>query len=273
MTQHENVFTIKYIDSNEVESFSIDKEIPNCTTIPASSTFVQLVEKMTVRDTSVYQNRMFKLVYKGNNVKSVSLLQRKVNINYIFFNIKKANELREDKINYYDYYCPDEKYENGTYSDQIIKGLKRYPTIDYHNNYKGYFKEFENMREIFINNFLKKYNIEKDYMIVCVPSCEVTDKNKDALALMIESICKRYGYVDGSQILKRIIEIEPQKHAKKRCQETHINSIEVKGSVIDKKIILIDDITTSGCSLLACKRILLDAGARKIITFAFSKTK
>ena len=162
MNQHENVFTIKYIDSNEVESFSIDKEIPNCTTIPASSTFVQLVEKMTVRDTSVYQNRMFKLVYKGNNVKYISLLQRKVKINNIFFDIKKANELREGKIYYYDYYCPNERNVNGTYSDQIINGLKRYPAIDYHNNYKGYFKEFENMREIFINNFLKKYNIEKD---------------------------------------------------------------------------------------------------------------
>ena len=53
--------------------------------------------------------------------------------------------------------------------------------------------------------------------------------------------------------------------------ETHLNSIKVNGDVSGKNIILMDDITTSGCSLLACKQLLLDAGANSVICFAFGK--
>ena len=89
---------------------------------------------------------------------------------------------------------------------------------------------------------------------------------------MIQDISKHTPFKDGSQYLIRKEDIKAQKEQGRRYKETHLNSISVNGNVLDKKIILIDDITTSGSSLLACKEILLKKGAKEVICFAFGKS-
>lgn len=59
-----------------------------------------------------------------------------------------------------------------------------------------------------------------------------------------------------------------------RSAEVHFNSIEVD-PVVDirgETFLLLDDITTSGNSLYACKRILLNHGASKVEMMALGKT-
>ena len=130
------------------------------------------------------------------------------------------------------------------------------------------------MMNIFVKKFLKRFNLVGYNIITCVPSHRASNFNQSALALLIRDVAVSSSYVDGSQLLLRIKDIVPQKTLsyQERCQETHLNSVIVNGDVKGKKIILIEDITTSGSTLKACKKILLDAGAESVICFAFAKT-
>lgn len=152
-------------------------------------------------------------------------------------------------------------------------GLKRFLQVEY-----------KKLKNIFISNFLKKFDNDLlDYdIIACVPSHCMGSYNDNPLARMIEEISKIHIYVngkkkiytDGSQYLLRYKTIPEQKTQKKRCEDTHLDSVKLKENinVNGKNIILIDDITTSGSSLRACKKILKDAGANEVICFAFGKT-
>jgi predicted amidophosphoribosyltransferase len=90
---------------------------------------------------------------------------------------------------------------------------------------------------------------------------------------MVSYLSERYNFVNGRNLLIRNRTILPQKNAGKRYIETHLNSIRVNGDidVMGKQIIVMDDITTSGASLLACRQLLFEAGAKEVICFAFAK--
>ncbi len=59
-----------------------------------------------------------------------------------------------------------------------------------------------------------------------------------------------------------------------RRKEVHFNSIKVADgmSVMGEDVLLLDDITTSGNSILACRDILFANGARKVEMLALGRT-
>ena len=185
----------------------------------------------------------------------------------------RENQLNSDNIYFQFYYSPKEHNKPGAPSYEIIMGLKRFSQVEY-----------KKLKNIFISNFLKKFDNDLlDYdIIVCVPSHCMGNYNDNSLARMIEEISKIHIYVngkkkiytDGSQYLLRYKTVPEQKTQKKRYEGTHLDSVKLKENIniSGKNIILIDDITTSGSSLRACKEILEDAGANKVICFAFGKT-
>ena len=87
------------------------------------------------------------------------------------------------------------------------------------------------------------------------------------------------GRIDATSCIIRSRRISSQHflcgHA--RCgisrQQELLDSIEIRDrSLIDSKVVLLlDDIVTTGASLMACKKLLLDAGAVEVICLALGK--
>lgn len=263
-------FTIKYLEDGETYSGTINIDDKSLETKKLIKCIIDNEEGST-------------FTFKANNEsQSVDILLVKKNIDVVFEeineirfkSIKRENQLNSDNIYFQFCYIPDEHNKPGTPSYEIIMGLKRFSQVEY--------KKFKN---IFISNFLKKFDNDLlDYdIIVCVPSHCMGNYNDNPLARMIEEISKIHIYVndkkkiytDGSQYLLRYKTVQEQKTQKKRCEDTHLDSVKLKENIniSGKNIILIDDITTSGSSLRACKKILKDAGANEVICFAFGKTK
>lgn len=84
------------------------------------------------------------------------------------------------------------------------------------------------------------------------------------------------GRIDATSCLVRIRYTDPQRQftgTERKRIKRHLDSIEVRDeSLIKSKVVLLlDDIVTTGTSLMACKKLLLDAGATEVICLALGK--
>ena len=79
---------------------------------------------------------------------------------------------------------------------------------------------------------------------------------------------------DYSHTLERIVSIKKLATGGNRNPLIHLKSIQINPDydVQGKNFILLDDITTTGGSLAACAKILIDAGANSVICVALGRT-
>jgi len=80
--------------------------------------------------------------------------------------------------------------------------------------------------------------------------------------------------VDGTGCLVRAVAIPKLSHGGSRCLEVHLNSIVVRQPELlaGRHVTLLDDVMTSGNSLLACERLLREAGAAEVYCLALGRT-
>lgn len=117
---------------------------------------------------------------------------------------------------------------------------------------------------------------DSDYTIVIVPSSDPAKQQTHGTKLLIESFYKGYAVENiqnGSDCLVRHTKV-PKSATGDRSVEKHLRSINLTNNELikDRVVLLVDDVTTTGNSLVACNQILTDGGCKKVIQIAMGKT-
>ncbi|NVZ30013.1 phosphoribosyltransferase [Pseudomonas gingeri] len=94
----------------------------------------------------------------------------------------------------------------------------------------------------------------------------------EALLQIVRNVSHAFNFVNADNVLFRHTTVPKAATGGQRSRLVHLESIAVVNNIEGKTIYLFDDITTTGCSLLACKELLLDAGAAQVAMIALGQT-
>jgi ComF family protein len=128
----------------------------------------------------------------------------------------------------------------------------------------GYQEIFEDLGEI-MSSFLKNYDFKDCYVaFVPVTKRKLIDRGFNQSEILAEKIAKNLDL----KIFSDLIKIKDTEDQAKLDFEKRLNNLKdvfkVKSNP-PKKIILIDDVKTTGSTLKECAKVLKEAGAREII--------
>ena len=268
-------FVIKFADGEQVKKNVKDMQEDSPLLLAVADENVSLMEEITIPKTGV----SFILIEKKMNIffKRSSLLDIKLPSNYNLVNrencILKTKIIVPFGINYLFIYFPEEKYVNGTVSNGLLTFAKKINVYYYQQIYEKYV------------NFFKKYVIEKLiqqgglFVICCVPSHDECNIINNVMSSVIKTVKNKYNnnyFIDGSNVLYRKYAIEKLSLNKVvRSIESQYNSLSIRNAdlINNRTVLLIDDFYTSGSTINACKRLLLENGAKKVILFTFGRTR
>jgi len=113
--------------------------------------------------------------------------------------------------------------------------------------------------------------INKDVTICVVPSSNA-DAKESGIGMLGEMLASN-GRKDRVYFLRRIKSIDKLATGGGRDREIHMRTIstlqdiDIRGDIV----LLMDDVTTTGNSLYACREILLEKGAEEVEMFALGK--
>jgi ComF family protein len=120
---------------------------------------------------------------------------------------------------------------------------------------------------------LSKYLIGKT--VVSIPLSREKEKTRgfNQVDIIADKICRQFKIKKQNSILNRVKDTTAQ-HSYGR--EQRFSNIEgcfyaKKSEAKNKDILVIDDISTTGATLLEASKVLLEAGAKSVICFALSK--
>lgn len=271
-------FVIRFADGEQVKKNVKDMQEDSPLLLAVADKNVSLEEEITIPKTGV----SFILIEKKMNIifKRRSLLDIKLPSNYNLVNrensVLKTKTIVPFGINYLYIYFPEEKYVNGTISNELLSFAKK------SNIYHDLFHQ--QIYEKYVN-FFKKYVIEKLiqqgelFVICCVPSHNECGEINNVMSSVIKTVKNRYYnnyFIDGSNILYRKYVMEKLSlNTSIRSIESQYNSLAIRNSdlINNRIVLLIDDFYTSGSTINACKKILLENGAKKVILFTFGRTR
>ena len=114
-----------------------------------------------------------------------------------------------------------------------------------------------------------------DIVVAVVPGHDPASPGPSGIAIVAQRVASLNGRTDGTGLLVRHAKIEKLATGGRRELDIHLNSIRVtdKAKVLDgANVLLLDDVTTSNTSLLACKQLLRAAGARQVQMMALGRT-
>jgi len=180
------------------------------------------------------------------------------------YELNRINDYRQDNHKYFDFLFCALKYEN----------IVRNKIIAYKFGEKSYL--YKTFVKIIIKNkkiyrFIKLYDI-----IIPVPMY----KNKESVrgynqsALVAREIAKVAGLEFQKKTLIKIKDTQVQSTLNKYSRINNIKNVfEIKNeeAVRNKKIVLLDDVYTTGSTVNECSKVLKQAGAKEILVITIAK--
>jgi len=121
---------------------------------------------------------------------------------------------------------------------------------------------------------LKKHLSYKESIYVAIVPSSKKGKYSPGIGLIVQRLRNDYHIVNTKNPLSRNYDIRKLAHGGRRDVSVHLDSIRTISEHVSRgaKTILLDDVTTSGGSLIACQQLLESAGAGEIIAIALAKT-
>lgn len=167
----------------------------------------------------------------------------------------------------------NKKYEKLLYIFKY-ESLIRKLVLGYKFSNKAYINNF--FANIIVNN-KKTFNLLQKYdMIIPVPmhKKKMQKRGYNQTELISEKIALKLGVENRPDILEKVVNTTTQSKLGGKARQTNIqhaffikNDIDVE----NKKIILLDDIYTTGATSEECSRVLKDAGAKEILILVLAK--
>ncbi|MED1747178.1 phosphoribosyltransferase [Brevibacillus borstelensis] len=116
--------------------------------------------------------------------------------------------------------------------------------------------------------------IPAEVAIAVVPSHN-PEKTSGGLYRLVNKLASKKSRIDASSCLVRKYMVDKLAHGGSRHIEVHTRSIGMTNLHLIKgrKVVVLDDVTTTGNSLLACQQILLSAGASNVKCVALGQTE
>ncbi|MEA5514759.1 phosphoribosyltransferase family protein [Nodularia sp. UHCC 0506] len=144
----------------------------------------------------------------------------------------------------------------------------------YFNEYSNTILELKDQKEDSIIFFLKeirKFLSDEDISIATVPSGKSSNRSSGIRELAKQLVKSYSKFTDAVFCLERF---KDSNDDRTRTIEKHLKTIKVANSSVikNKKVILMDDVLTTGTSIQACKKLLLEAGAKEIKVIVLGKT-
>ena len=198
--------------------------------------------------------------YKFNNNNLCKKCEMILN-KYEFNNIK---DYTQDKQKYFDYLFCALKYEN----------IIREKIIQYKFNEKSYL--YKTFAKIIIKN-KKIYSFFKLYDIIIAVPMHKSKKNirgYNQSELVAKEIAKQMELVMEKDTLIKVKKTQVQSTlTKSKRMENIKDAFGIKNSdkIKNKKIILVDDIYTTGSTVNECSKVLKKAGAKEICVVTIAK--
>ncbi|QQO16086.1 hypothetical protein JJB99_08010 [Bradyrhizobium diazoefficiens] len=177
--------------------------------------------------------------------------------------LNEFEEFGDDEISAFGHYHPYRQHM-ALYGDRSI-----YPT------YSAKILDLKEKRHGGIVYFFNKVEplIRKEVALTTVPSHD-PQKKINGIRELAQRICIDDPRIDATEVLVRKKPVEKLAHGGDRSRRNHLKSIAVESPQLirGRRVLLLDDVVSTGNSLRACRDLLLSAGARSVYCAALGKT-
>ena len=169
-------------------------------------------------------------------------------------------------ITYYPYHNGQNPLHSKGSDSQTLSYLKQDTLYDSDRKEK-----FEYRISEWLEGILLQERNQGNVVIAIVPGCS-PESAPNFLHAIVDKIILNKSITKTS--LRRTEEVPKSAHTGIRNQARHEQTIEVTNPehVVDKVVYVIDDIETTGATLRACRKRMMDAGAAQVKLLAVGKT-